>query len=550
MSRTIKKRLGDTLIEEKMITEEELMKALEKQNITHKKLGETLVDMGFVSSEDILRILGEQMGIPYVSLERLIITKEAVLLLSKETAEKLCVMPLFKNSNTLHVAMEDPLDVFAIDSIEEESGMEVSQSISRKNDIMRAIEKYYSPVFLKEDSSHLKERRSLEKSDTSAVEVVNLIMRKAIIESASDIHIEPEANILRVRFRIDGILHEILTPSKSLHSAIVSRIKIMSKLDIAEKRVPQDGRVEIDFEGKLIDMRISIIPTVFGEKVVVRLLDKSNVKVSLESLGFENSNVEKLKKLIRRPNGIIFVTGPTGSGKTSTLYASLNEINTLDKNIVTLEDPVEYQMEIINQIQVNPQVGLDFSTGLRSILRQDPDVIMIGEIRDVQTAEIAIESAMTGHLVFSTLHTNSAVGAISRLMDMGIEPFLLSASLAGVMGQRLVRKLCVNCREKITVRGTELKEFDTHANENYFIYKAKGCSLCRNTGYNGRTAVVELLEVDSEIRSLINKGADIFEIKEAAIRKGMRTIKHEGFKKALEGITSIEEILRVTQDDI
>ncbi|WP_319205186.1 ATPase, T2SS/T4P/T4SS family [uncultured Ilyobacter sp.] len=550
MARIIKKRLGDTLVDEKIITEDELKKALEKQSTTHKKLGETLVDMGYVSSEEIVRILGEQMGIPYVSLERLVITKEAILLLSKETAEKFCVMPLFKNDNVLHVAMEDPLDVFAIDRIEEESGMEVFQSIARRDDVVRAIEKYYSPVFLKEDSSYLKERRNFERTDTSAVEVVNLVMKKAIIENASDIHIEPEANILRVRFRIDGLLHEILTPPKSLHSAIVSRIKIISKLDIAEKRIPQDGRVEINFEEKLIDMRVSILPTIFGEKVVIRLLDKSNVKVSLESLGFEKNNVEKLKKLIRRPNGIIFVTGPTGSGKTSTLYASLNEINTLDKNIITLEDPVEYQMEIINQVQVNSQVGLDFSSGLRSILRQDPDVIMIGEIRDVKTAEIAIESAMTGHLVFSTLHTNSATGAISRLIDMGVEPFLLSASLAGVLGQRLVRKLCTHCKEEILVSGTELKEFDTNPTEDYKLYKAKGCSFCRNTGYSGRTAVIELLEVESEIRTMINKGADIFQIKDAAIRKGMKTIKQEGFEKALEGITSIEEVLRVAQDDI
>ncbi|WP_319370915.1 ATPase, T2SS/T4P/T4SS family [uncultured Ilyobacter sp.] len=550
MARIIKKRLGDTLLDEKIITEDELMKALEKQNITHKKLGEILVDMGYVSSEEIVRILGEQMGISYVSLERLVITKEAILLLSRETAEKFCVVPLFKNGNVLHVAMEDPLDVFAIDRIEEESGMEVFQSIARKDDVVRAIEKYYSPVFLKEDSNYLKERRSFERTDTSAVEVVDLVMKKAIFENASDIHIEPEANILRVRFRIDGILHEILTPPKSLHSAIVSRIKIISKLDIAEKRVPQDGRVEINFEKKLIDMRVSVIPTIFGEKVVIRLLDKSNVKVSLESLGFEKSSVEKLKKLIKRPNGIIFVTGPTGSGKTSTLYASLNEINTLDKNIVTLEDPVEYQMEIINQVQVNSQVGLDFSSGLRSILRQDPDVIMIGEIRDVQTAEIAIESAMTGHLVFSTLHTNSATGAISRLIDMGVEPFLLSASLAGVLGQRLVRKLCPNCKEEISVPGDELRDFNVDPLKNYKLYEAKGCSLCRNTGYSGRTAVVELLEVESEIRTLINKGADIFQIKEVAMKKGMKTIKQEGFEKALEGITSIEEVLRVAQDEI
>ena len=544
----VRKRLGDIVVDEGAISPKQLSEALEKQRGSSKKLGDILVDMKLVSSEEILKILGEQMGIPYISMSRAVVDKEAILSLKREVAERFNVIPISKNGGVLHVAMDDPLDIFAIDAIEEASGFEVSQSIANGNEVRTAIEKYYSPVFLKGEDDPEGERTEEDHGDVSAVDVVDTVLKKAVMEGASDVHIEAEATIVRVRFRIDGILHQMMTYSKGVHSAIISRIKVMAKLDITEKRVPQDGRVETELNGKSIDMRISTLPTVFGEKVVIRLLDKDNVRVSLQSLGFKGENLTNLENLISRPNGIFFVTGPTGSGKTSTLYASINEINSLEKNIITLEDPVEYQLEIINQVQINPGAGLTFASGLRSVLRQDPDVIMIGEIRDLETAEIAIESAMTGHLVFSTLHTNSAVGTISRLIDMGVQPFLLSATLAGVLGQRLIRKLCPHCRRERAV--TEAEAQALGVNPEQTIYEANGCSMCRDTGYQGRTALIELLMVDKDMRSLISKGSSTESLKVEAESKGMKTMKQQGYEKVLEGITTMEEVLRVAQDDI
>ena len=544
----VRKRLGDILVDEGAISAKQLSEALEKQRGSSKKLGDILVEMKLVSGEEILKILGEQMGIPYISMGRAVVEKEAILSLKREVAERFNVIPISKNGGVLHVAMDDPLDIFAIDAIEESSGLEVSQAIASGNEVRTAIEKYYSPVFLKGEDGSGSEKPEEDNGDISAVDVVDTVLKKAVMEGASDVHIEAEASIVRVRFRIDGILHQMMTYSKGVHSAIISRIKVMAKLDITEKRIPQDGRVETELNGKSIDMRISTLPTVFGEKVVIRLLDKDNVRVSLQSLGFQGENLANLENLITRPNGIFFVTGPTGSGKTSTLYASINEINSLEKNIITLEDPVEYQLEIINQVQINPGAGLTFASGLRSVLRQDPDVIMIGEIRDLETAEIAIESAMTGHLVFSTLHTNSAVGTISRLIDMGVQPFLLSATLGGVLGQRLIRRLCPHCRRERAV--TEAEAQALGVNPEQTIYEANGCSLCRDTGYQGRTALIELLMVDREMRTLISKGASTESLKAEAESKGMKTMKQQGYEKVLEGVTTMEEVLRVAQDDI
>ncbi len=542
-----RRKLGDLLVEQGVITNEQLVEALTEQKSSKAKIGDVLIEKGFVDSETLLKVLGEQMGIPYVNVSKAVVEKEAVLSLKREIAEKFNVLPLEKKNGILHVAMDDPLDIFAIDAIEENSNLEVTQYIANPKDLKDAIEKYYSPVFLKKGNE---ESHKEETDEESPITIVDNILKRSIIEGASDIHIEVEATLVRVRFRIDGILHQIMTYGRGVHTALVSRIKVISKLDITEKRVPQDGRVEVEVDGKSIDMRVSTLPTVYGEKVVIRLLDKSNVKVSLEKLGFEGDHLKNLLELISRPNGIFFVTGPTGSGKTSTLYASINEINSLERNIITLEDPVEYQLEIINQVQINTGAGLTFAAGLKSVLRQDPDIIMIGEIRDLETAEIAIESAMTGHLVFSTLHTNSAVGTISRLIDMGVQPFLLSATLSGVLGQRLIRRLCPHCKKPKIITGAEAENIGMPGDEEHTIYEAVGCSMCRDTGYSGRTALVELLVIDKHMRGLINEGSSTQVLKEYAEKSGMKTMKMQGFEKVLEGITTIEEVLRVAQDDI
>lgn len=562
MVKTIKKRLGDSLIDSGFINEEQLSKALQEQKKAGEKLGETVVRLGFCTNEQIIEVLGEQMGIPFVRLDRTVIDKEVIDLISKEIAEKYKVIPLFKVENVLNLAMADPLDIFVIDEIEFQTGLEISQMIATEDDIDDAITRYYGETQNKKsdmskykgsDDKKLKSNKidiTAVEDSSPAIEIVNLILKQAIEDKASDIHIEPEEEELRVRFRIDGMLHEVMQPPKNLESSIISRLKIMAKLDIAERRIPQDGRIELKYEKKDIDLRVSTLPTVFGEKIVMRILDKSNVTINLQSLGFSDYFLETFRKLIRKPNGILLVTGPTGSGKTSTLYAALNEINTLDKNIITLEDPVEYQLKIINQVQVNPGVGLTFSSGLRSILRQDPDVIMLGEIRDRETAEIAIEAAMTGHLVFSTLHTNSAAGAVARLIDMGVEPFLISSSLIGVIGQRLVRRICNSCKAEIEPDKSILEELripDTPENK---FYHGNGCKICKKTGYKGRTGINEILVPNDRIRRLINERATATDIKNAAEEIGMISMRKDGINKVKKGITSLEEVLRATQEDI
>lgn len=562
MAKPIKKRLGDSLIEAGILTQEKLAAALVEQKRAGEKLGATLTRLGFCTDEEIIEVLSDQMGIPFVRLDRTVISQDAVALLNKESAKKYKVVPLYKTNNILNIAMADPLDIFVIDEIEFQTGLEVSQAIAAEEDIIEAIEKYYGEDKKNVDMSKYKSSESSggkelsNKIDISnngenspAIELVNLILRQAVDDKASDIHIELEEEEMRVRFRIDGILHEVMKPPKNMDSAVISRIKIMAKLDIAERRIPQDGRIELRYENKDIDLRVSTLPTVFGEKVVMRILDKSNVQIKLENLGFSEEMLANFRRLIRKPNGIMLVTGPTGSGKTSTLYAALNEINQLDKNIITLEDPVEYQLKIINQVQVNQSVGLTFASGLRSILRQDPDVIMVGEIRDKETAEIAIEAAMTGHLVFSTLHTNSAAGAVARLIEMGIEPFLISSSIIGVIGQRLVRKICPACKEEYIVEEEVMEELGSNSGINNF-FRGKGCKICKGTGYKGRAAINELLIPDDTIRKLINERVSAVELKEAAEKNNMKSLRKDGIEKAINGITTLEEVMRVTQEEI
>ncbi|BDU50197.1 type II secretion system ATPase GspE [Haliovirga abyssi] len=559
-----KKRLGDALVETGVISGEQLQIALEEHKKSGEKLGEAIVRLGFCTKDQMIETLSTQMGFPFIRLERQVIDPKVIQLISEDMARRYKLIPIFKTNNRLNLAMADPLDYFAIDEIEFQTGFEVVPSIAVEDDVLEAIDKYYSSGREKTKLSEFKyDKNSTNKKvesgkiditeegdDSPAVELVNVVLKQAIEDKASDIHIEPEEDELRIRFRIDGILHEVMKTPKNLESSVMTRLKIMSKLDIAEKRIPQDGRIELKYKEKDIDVRISTLPTVNGEKIVMRILDKSNVMINLENLGFEKENLEKFRKLIRKPHGIILVTGPTGSGKTSTLYGALNEINTLDKNIITLEDPVEYQLKIINQVQVKSDVGLTFASGLRSILRQDPDVIMVGEIRDKETAEIAIESAMTGHLVFSTLHTNSAAGTITRLIDMGVEPFLISSSIIGIVGQRLVRKICNSCKTEHTAEKEEMLELNLDATKEYKISSGEGCNSCKKTGYKGRTAIHELLIPNEKIRKLIIEKESSGAINKEAIKSGMKTMRDDGVTKILKGITTIEEVIRVTQEEL
>ncbi|OQY09411.1 MAG: type II secretion system protein GspE [Fusobacteriia bacterium 4572_132] len=534
-----KKRLGDCLIEADKMTEDELKIALKEQKESGGKLGEIVIKMGFCSQRDVIEVLGEQMGIPFVKLDQTIIDEELLELIPKKIAKQYKVMPIFKFENTITIAMVDPLDIFAIDELEFQTGFEVSPSIALEKDIEETIEKYYGNYtktledykYKKKNTEEIEESKqsskiNLEEETTSpAIDLVNTILKQAINEKVSDIHIEEEENETRVRFRIDGILHKVMNPPKKLESSIISRLKVMANLDIAEKRIPQDGRIELKYNKKEIDIRISTLPTIFGEKIVMRLLDKSNVMNSLEELGYSDLILKQFREVIRKPYGIFLVTGPTGSGKTSTLYGA-------------------------NQVQINPNIDLTFATGLRSILRQDPDIVMVGEIRDKETAEIAIEAAMTGHLVFSTLHTNTASGAITRLIDMGIEPFLLASSLVGIIGQRLVRKICNNCKEKIEIDNNDLKKIGFELMENEEIYHGKGCKQCKNTGYTGRTTIYELLIPNEELKTKIKNGASSAEIEKIAKKNGMRNMREIGIEKVIKGITTLEEIERVTQETI
>ncbi|MGM0507561.1 MAG: GspE/PulE family protein [Fusobacteriota bacterium] len=560
-----KKRLGDSLVDSEIITEEQLQTALKKQKDSGDKLGDALIKLGYCTQKQIIQVLGDQMGIPFVNLDTTVIDEAVLDLIDKNIAKRYKIMPIYEYQNKLSLAMVDPLDIFVIDEIEFITNKEVVPSIALESDIMSSIEEHYeNEVNTEQLKKYSSDKRSdsdkneefqtgtkidlTKKGKSPAMELVNLIFKQAIEEKASDIHIEEEETELRVRFRIDGILYEVMKPPKKLEASLISRLKIMSNLDIAEKRIPQDGRIELKYKEKEIDIRMSTLPTIYGEKIVMRLLDKSTVETNLDQLGYEGEILKTIRKIIKKPYGIILVTGPTGSGKTSTLYGALSEINTLDKNIITLENPVEYQLKIINQVQVNPDVNLTFASGLRSILRQDPDVVMVGEIRDQETAEIAIEAAMTGHLVFSTLHTNTASGAVARLIDMGVEPFLISSSLIGVVGQRLVRKICDNCKEEVKLDKATIDDLELDFNVGDKVYKGTGCKKCKQTGYKGRTNIYELFIPDEEIKNLIKEKATASELEKKAKDNGMELMRDIGFKKVKLGITTLEEIARVTQN--
>ncbi|MEW6410511.1 MAG: type II secretion system ATPase GspE [Nitrospirota bacterium] len=560
VQRAKRKMLGELLLEAGVITQDQLSRALAEQQKKGGRLGDMLKKLGFITDEKMIEFLGNQLGISYMDVSRFSIDPAVVKLIPETTARRYRVIPISKAGKELVLAMVDPLDVFAIDEISNITGLDVQSVVSTEKDVMKAIDRYYKAT----ESASVQEiyrgvRRGTaeevkeavvvpEAEDTPVVKLVNLIITQAAKENASDIHIELEEDSLRVRYRVDGVLHEAMSPPKEFHAGLVSRIKIMADLDIAEKRIPQDGRFPINTGRKEFDVRVSTLPTVFGEKVVMRLLEKTGGIKSLDELGFLPDTLSVFEKMIRRPYGFILVTGPTGSGKTTTLYSALSEINSMEKNIVTVEDPVEYEIKLINQVQINPKAGLTFASGLRSILRQDPDIMLVGEVRDSETANIAIHAALTGHLVFSTLHTNDSAGAVARLIDMGIEPFLISSSLLCVLSQRLIRRVCSSCRELYEPQPELLKQLGLENKVGVIFFNAKGCAECRDTGYSGRVGLYELLIITEAIRDLIVKKSSASVIKAEAVKKGFRTMREDGILKAMKGITTVEEVLRATQE--
>lgn len=550
-------RLGDLLILSNKISESQLGEALLLQKKEgSKRLGEILVDLGFVKEEDILEVLETQLKIPSIDLANYRINPNIISMIPENLARRYSLIPIDKKNNKLIVAMSDPFNVFAIDDIKLLTGMEIDVVVSLKSVILKAIDRFYRDEKTKKVLEEFEEAytpsiiEDLDDEDLSVVnsapvvKLVNSIVGQAIKMNASDIHIEPFESSVRVRYRIDGDLQEIMRFSIKSHMAIVTRVKIMGKMDIAERRIPQDGRVETELEGKEIDMRISTLPTVYGEKIVIRLLDRNGFSFSIEDLGLEDRDLKIFNKIIKQPYGIILVTGPTGSGKSTTLYTILKDLNDEEKNIITVEDPVEYKLEGINQVQVNTKSGLTFAKGLRSILRQDPDIIMIGEIRDSETAEISVRASITGHLVLSTLHTNDTASTIVRLVDMGIEPYLVSTSVIGIISQRLVKKLCPDCKSPYEPSPQEKRILGLQPEDKVTLYKPTGCNKCIK-GYRGRLAIHEIMDIDKDIRRLIDNRASTDELKEASTKNGMKTLYDNVVKLALKGITSVDEVFRV-----
>ncbi len=557
------KHIGQMLIDSGLINKSQLEIALKEQQNTRRRVGETLVNLGFISTNDMLDTLSLQLGFKYLKFQEFPKAIPPDSYPSVKFMKQYRVVPIGKDNGVLKVAMADPLDSYALAALRLYFKGDIEIVLSNEKDIEEAIEQYFGnsvqmtsimegmsedaeslDTDIKDDVHHLRDM-ALE---APIVKLVNMLITKAIEERASDIHIEAFENKIMVRYRIDGILIEAESLPKKLQSAVISRIKIMSKMNIAERRLPQDGRIKLRISGREIDLRVSTLPTLYGESVVMRILDRGNVLTSLEDLGFPEAALSQFKKLIAVPYGMVLVTGPTGSGKTTTLYASLSKLNSFDRKIIAIEDPIEYEIDGINQMQVKPKIGLTFANGLRHIVRQDPDIIMIGEIRDKETAEIAIHSALTGHLVFSTLHTNDAPGAITRLLDMGIESFLVSSALTGVLAQRLVRVICPKCKRLLSSDKWRLKEIG--ANEiNFEAYLGEGCDDCRHTGYKSRTGIFELMAFNDGIKRLVLEKASADVIRQKARSQGMGVLRECGWQKVKSGITTIDEVLRVTQEE-
>ncbi len=577
-------KLGELLVKEGIITPSQLEEALEYQKLHGGRLGSILIKLGFATEDQVTSILSRQYGYPYINLSKFELSPKVKEWVPAEIARKYMLVPVDRAGATLTVAMADPTNLYAIEELKFLTGLNIQPAVASESSIMEAIEKLYGSeheIEVKEEMEDIMGESmdeladlDLEAEDLEMVEeeeeadvrtlsreaeekpvvrLVNLILREAINRGASDIHIEPYEKELRVRYRIDGVLHPVMTPPLRMKDGIVSRIKILSHLNIAEKRLPQDGRIKMKVkteEGrkKEVDMRVSILPTIFGEKVVIRILDRDQLRLDLTQLGFEPESLEKFQKAIKRPWGMILVTGPTGSGKTNTLYSALSTLNTPEVNIMTAEDPVEFNLYGINQVHIREDIGLTFASALRAFLRQDPNIILVGEIRDFETAEIAIKAALTGHLVLSTLHTNDAASAVTRLINMGIEPFLVATSVVAIVAQRLVRRLCNKCKEPAEVPPQVLIElgFTPEEAKSVTVYKPVGCKHCNNTGYKGRIGLFEVLEVTEEIQELILSGASSAEIRRKAIEEGMITLRRSGLEKIKQGITSIEEVVRET----
>ncbi|MGR3177310.1 MAG: GspE/PulE family protein [Candidatus Anammoxibacter sp.] len=559
-------RIGDQLIEKKLITEDELKLALDEQKSSGEPLGKCIQQLGFVDAFTLTSILATQAGVEVVNLEEYHVDSEITRLVSHMFARKNTVIPLLKENGILTICVSDPFNIMVIEEIERMTNLGVVVKAATEEDIVKAIDKFYgqaefvAPV--PEENIEVKKIVNAAAAVSSPiVDVVNNMIIEAIKKDATDIHIEPKEQELRLRLRIDGILQKPTLLLKSQQSGIITRLKVMANLDIAESRLPQDGKLVFAFGDKKVDIRMSTMASIHGENIVLRILNKENLILGLEQLGFSSRNLEIFKESITKPYGIVLVTGPTGSGKTTTLYSALANINSIENNIKTLEDPVEYELPEICQSQINLRAGLTFASGLRAILRQDPDVILVGEVRDAETVEVSVRAAITGHLVFSTLHTNDAVGAITRLIDMNVEPELLSMSLVSIIAQRLIRKICANCKEEIPVEKAsvtsvskkmqkELMEVLKNAvaegkKDKLTVFQGKGCDRCFGTGYKGRLGIFEVVPISPEMRVLITKSASSHELKEKAIEEGMTTMLEEGFDKLLDGVTTIEELGRV-----
>jgi type IV pilus assembly protein PilB len=569
-------KLGDILLKENLISPEQLKQALEHQKANGGRLGGALVKLGFLSDDEVTVVLSHQYGVPSINLAHFEVDPGVTKLIPMETALKFQVLPLSRVGTSLTLAMVDPTNVFAMDDIKFMTGFNIEPVVASETAIAEAIKKNYGSIEEQERKRELEEIVSfidesqndaleleaedettlnleqLEKAAEEApvIKLVNYFLTDAVKRGASDIHMEPYEKEYRVRYRIDGVLQTIMTPHNRLRDAIISRVKIMSKLDISEKRLPQDGRIMVkmlkDGRKKALDLRVSVLPTMYGEKIVMRLLDKENLRLDMTKLGFEAGSLAKFQKAIFKPYGMVLVTGPTGSGKTNTLYSSIVQLNSPETNILTAEDPVEYQLPGINQVQVKEQIGLNFATALRAFLRQDPNIILVGEIRDFETAEIAIKAALTGHLVLSTLHTNDAPSTISRLMNMGIEPFLVATSVNLICAQRLVRRLCPDCKVQDKVPPQVLIEagYTLEESKTVKVYKRQGCGNCGGKGYKGRIGLYEVLEITEELRDLILVGASALELKKRGVEQGMMTLRRSGLAKAAQGMTTLEEVMR------
>lgn len=565
--RLSRQKIGEALIADGALTEDQLRKALAEQRSTGRMLGELLVDQGLVSSSALVGALARVQGVAGVRLRHGLIDPPLIQLLGEEECERLRVIPMFRVRGELTVAMSEPQSLPTIDRVEQLTGLRVRPVLALESDILEFVKKYAGGnidvdeflTSLSEQDVEVVEKESVEEAaptnldqmvdGSPIVNLVNVALLTAVRDGASDIHVEPSKNGTRIRYRIDGVLRDLMRPPAGMHAAIISRVKVIGKMDIAERRLPQEGRVRIVAEGREIDLRVSSMPTLLGEKLVVRVLDKENLNVRMEDLGFGSKTLEKFKRVLHQSHGLVLVTGPTGSGKTTTLYSALDLLRSPERNLVTVEDPVEYQLELVNQIQVNDGIGLNFARCLRSILRQDPDVIMVGEIRDEETARVAVQAALTGHLVMATLHTNDASGAVARLRDMGIESYLVSSSLNGVVAQRLARTICSACESKYYPAEDVLLDAGLDGARGRVFRRGSGCGRCHDTGFRGRMGIYEVLEATPSMKKLIYAGAATHEIRSLHQREGGLTLRDEGVELARSGRTSLEEVLRVTVND-